>query len=158
VFGPWLLDLLEYRRAQFAQPGDLGVPALGPGVQVQVQPVLDRLGLWNLLEEKPSAQPCAGDLLNRVVGMPDGLQSAERGPPGHRRDHAAVDVPGGQQLLDEDAVVLDRVAEGSGPECGLGVRVGAVDDDLPSKGHDPIVARTPVTMRQVDIGPLDSQR
>ena len=30
VLGPWLLDLLEYSRAQFAQPGDLGAPVLCP--------------------------------------------------------------------------------------------------------------------------------
>jgi hypothetical protein len=40
----------------------------------------------------------------------------------------------------------------------LGVRVGAVDDDLPGKGHDPIVARIPVTRRQVGRGPLDSRK
>ena len=82
VLGPWLLDLLEYRRAQFAQPGHLGAAGARPGVQVQVHSVLDRLGLWELLEKEPSAQSRAGDLLDRVVGMPDGLQSAECGPPG----------------------------------------------------------------------------
>jgi hypothetical protein len=98
VLSPWLLDLLEYRRAEVAQPGEVGAPVLCSGVQIQVQSVLDGLGLWDLLEKKPPAQPCAGDLLDRVVGMPDGLQSSKRGLPGHRRDHALVDVPGGQQL------------------------------------------------------------
>jgi hypothetical protein len=56
------------------------------------------LSVTNIKHEVPGCDP-----------LPYGLQSSKRGPPGHRRD--LVDAPGGQQLLNEDAVVLDRVAE-----------------------------------------------
>jgi hypothetical protein len=104
-------------------------------VQVEVQAVLDRLGLGYLLEQQPPAQPDPGALLNRIAGIPYGLERPERGPAVHGHDRVLLDRAGAQQPFDESPVVLHRVAEGGGPEGGLGVRVRAVDDDLPVECH-----------------------
>jgi hypothetical protein len=57
MFGPWFLDLLENRGAEFPEPGNLAVAPGRAGVQIKVQPVLDRFGLGYLLEQQPPAGP-----------------------------------------------------------------------------------------------------
>ena len=138
MFGPsWLLDLLENCGAELPEPGNLAVAVVRTGVQIKVQSVLDRLGLGHLLEQQPPAQPDPGALLNRIVWMPYGLERPQCGSVIHGHNRVLRDRASTPQPFDEHAVVLQHVAERGGPEGGLGVRVRAVDDDLPVECHVP---------------------
>ena len=110
---------------------------VGTGVQIKVQSVLDRLGLGHLLEQQPPAQSDPGAFLNRIVWMPHGLERPECGSVIHGHHHVLRDRASAQQPFDEHAVVLHHVAERGGPEGGLGMRIRAVDDDLPVECHVP---------------------
>jgi len=96
MFGPWFLDLHQDRGAEFTQPGDLAVAVIPAGVQIEVQPVLGRLGLGHLLEQQSPAQSDPGALLNRIAGMPYGLERPECGSAGHGHHHVAWDSASAQ--------------------------------------------------------------
>jgi hypothetical protein len=115
-------------RAGREEPGHLGVHlllahlaghvALAADAEVEVEPVLDRLGLGHLLEPDPRAH---------AVGIDDavGLVGPDQFLFGHA-DAAVVREPAGLAV----GRVFELVVHGRGPEAGLRHRVGAVDHEL----------------------------
>jgi hypothetical protein len=73
-------------RAEFGQSGHFGVPARWSHVQVNVEAVLDGLGLRNGLEEQAPPQTGAAFRVNRIVRVPHRGENLPRGPARHRGD------------------------------------------------------------------------
>src|SRR5262249_605543 len=117
--------------AQAGQPAGLRVDALpaspdrvGPlatGVDVEVQPVLDHLGLRDGME--PDAPPVALRAADPVRPIGQLLL-------GHPQLAVEV-VPGSESIRDRRELIAQR----GGPEPGQPVRVGTVDDQLKADRH-----------------------
>ncbi len=120
---------------------DLGVVVLRSDQQVEVDPVLHRLGLGHRLEEDAPAG-ARPPLVDGIVGM---AQRSHRPPASLPVDldrEVGRHVAGLEEAIDELADLLVFVVEGLGPEGGHRVGLGGVEDDLGTQGgHPTMVAR-----------------
>src|SRR5438552_1349354 len=97
------------------------VRPLATGVDVEVQPVLDRLGIRDDME--PDARPVA-------LRVADPVRPADQLLLGHPQLAVEV-VPGSESSRDRRELIAQR----GGPEPSQPVRIGTVDDQLKADRH-----------------------
>ncbi len=124
------LTVVQDSGAVSGQPGDDVVRVVPAGAYVEVDPVLDRLALRNLLKEDPGSRPGVRiRMADGGAGLPDKHSPVRRGVVLGREaltDHVEDEVGVGR--LD---IPLQRFC----PPLGKGMWVGAVDGDLEAQGH-----------------------
>src|SRR5450755_3835624 len=131
VVRPFLGQCASDGGAQARQPAGLRVDSLpasldrvrplATGVDVEVQPVLDRLGIWDDME--PDARPVA-------LRVADSFRPVGQLLLGHPQLAVEV-VPGSESGRGRRELIAQR----GGPEQGQPVRVGTVDDQLKADRH-----------------------
>jgi hemerythrin-like domain-containing protein len=126
-----LLQHADGGGPELGQPPDLGVDTLLPGgewnaataagVDVEMDPVLDRLAFRNDLE--PDARPATAGVDDAVLTDPEVLLGQPHIAP--------VVVPGGEAVRRRFQLVAQR----GGPEASEQVWIRAVDDELEPDSH-----------------------
>src|SRR5262249_12805488 len=119
-----------------------GPPPPATGVDVEVQPVLDHLGIRDGME--PDARPVA-------VWVADPVRPVDQLLLGHPQLAVEV-VPGSESIRDRRELIAQR----GGPEPSQPVRVGTVDDELKADRHrfPPQAARVAADILPGAVGPI----
>src|SRR5258708_38807565 len=94
---------------------------MATSMDVEVQPVLDRLGIWD--DMKPDARPVA-------LRVADPVRPVDQLLLGHPQLAVEV-VPGSESSRGRRELIAQR----GGPEPSQPIRVGAVDDQLKADKH-----------------------